>query len=254
LRITSSSASQEHVKMSSDESKAKALATALNPVLQGPSIYAMGRFAGVRLSDDTFELLARQPQLSTNNEVPPSGPSGDDVFLLNRLLLQDYFLSYGGNAFRTLSNEEVRGLKEHRIKDSDKTELMDFTYESSSPDTATKLEKRKRGFDFPEKANQPRSIGCVSGTFDDLMKQKGGQFVPGVYLTVTHDRHGRFISIVEQGVPAKLYPKGVETYYIPKEYANAFFHLCTAVVSRVPLKSGAGQSSKAGIQPSLPIR
>jgi hypothetical protein len=54
------------------------LASALNQILQGPSIYYIDRFANVQLSQQTLDLMA-------------IAPTGADLVRLNRLLLQDAY-------------------------------------------------------------------------------------------------------------------------------------------------------------------
>ena len=52
-----------------------ALVADLNRLLRGPSLFSQGRFAGVELSDELQSLMASNPQ-------------GEDLILLNRLLLE----------------------------------------------------------------------------------------------------------------------------------------------------------------------
>jgi hypothetical protein len=63
---------------STPEDKQSALIQELNNIIQSGSIYDAARFSGVDLSQDTDDLLAQNP-------------TGDDLVLLNRMLLRDAY-------------------------------------------------------------------------------------------------------------------------------------------------------------------
>jgi len=225
----------------------KDLVAALNPILQGLSIYKAEYFKDVQLSTATYNFLLAQPQPIAHTP-PPKGPTGDEEFL-NRGLIDDYFSENDVVPFSPPTDGQ-EGTSAKTAKTSGSDEGPDFNYSIEPPDSVKTLTKRKRGFDlesWDEKKPRTRkpgeeskykvySVAWVAGGPEKVLEDH----VPGAVTTYAPDHLGKLVRISESRILP--FPKGAITYYIPEEYANAFFHLCTAVVSRVPTKAGAGQS------------